>query len=935
MHRTTLLAVGLLASAVVVAPAGATFSGSGTISTASPSVTYTGGTYSTSNPTPPVGGVGGVVTLNPVCNDDICDRYVVTVANIPDNYTTTHPLDRLLFKAEWSDANADFDLWVYDSTGSSILTESAGGSNPEVASLVIKPGTTKYMMRVVPYTVLPTGNNFMGAAAIGSLPAPPDIYGVADHVAGTDVFSCNLHLSGFDENGASHASDKEPAVRFDGDGIAYVTSNGDGSGLWKVIDPCGAAFDFLGLADLNNGGGDTDVEVGTVKNANGYYNVYSSSLHSTDALVNINSSVSYDGGQTFLTTPVSNPTPVNDRNWNATYGKDIYYLSYRTLNTGNQQFVVRAQAVEGQPMVMSPPVPVYTDPFVIAEAGYQVGNMVADQRPVPLGTPPNTAGPNGQGNVYHGFITAGGLHVYVAVSRDFGTTWTDIKVFDAPDGFNYDHIFTWVAVDPAGNVYTCFSDDRNIYYSVSSDIRTSNTPHWSTPVRVDDGPSTKSSALPSMAAGSAGRLVFTWYGSPATSSQDSNAQWYVFFARCDNALDALAPGGVPVMEQVMVSDHIVHEGALCQSGTLGCSGNTRALLDDFEIDVNPVDGSAFITFTDDGPVGGTFITRQLKGKSSIAGKTVPDRSGTCNVVAEYCSGAPEPRGSHCLLPGYRVVDDAPNDAGGTFGSPQTDILKMFVAEPERTDLIEKITFTMRMASLRPDSLPLNVVWRAFFTVPTTPETTYFVSMTTCNPTQIPRFDFGFTNPTTGTQSGLGTADGGDVAPDGTIHITMSKSKIGNNTTAGDVHFHTDIGTNLRSIKGATYFLEGANCTGLLEAIDETGSGSYHVNGNCIATAVEPQLPGSSLSLALGGGNPFRGRTEVRYSLPREGRVRVGVYGVDGRRLCTLVDGERAAGPHAVAFDLATSAGRRLGAGVYLVRIEAGGEERVLRVIGLP
>src|SRR5262245_17571503 len=103
MHRTALLTVSLLASAVIVAPAGATFSGSGTISTASPSVTYTGGTYSTSNPTPPVGGVGGVVTLDPVCNDDICDRYQVTVANIPDNYTTTHPLDRLLFKAEWSD----------------------------------------------------------------------------------------------------------------------------------------------------------------------------------------------------------------------------------------------------------------------------------------------------------------------------------------------------------------------------------------------------------------------------------------------------------------------------------------------------------------------------------------------------------------------------------------------------------------------------------------------------------------------------------------------------------------------------------------------------------------------------------------------------------------------------------------------------------------
>ncbi len=357
MHRSAVLACGVLALAIFAMPAGATFSGSGTISPASPSVSYSGGTYAVSNPTPPVTGVGGVVSISPLCNDDICDRFLVTVADIPSDYATIHPLDRLIFQIEWPNSDSDFDLWIYDSTGSAVLTRSAGSADPEIATLAIKPGTTRYVMRAVPFTVSPTGDSFTGTVALGALPPPPDVFGPADYVAGSDVFSCNLHLSGLDENGASHASDKEPAVRFDGDGVAYVTSNGDGSGLWTVTDPCGSSFSFLGLADLSNGGGDTDVEVGTVKNANGFYNVYSSSLHSTDALVNINSSVSYDGGQTFLTTPVSDPTPVNDRNWNAAYGKDIYYLSYRTLNTGNQQFVVRAQAVDGQPLLLGPPVP--------------------------------------------------------------------------------------------------------------------------------------------------------------------------------------------------------------------------------------------------------------------------------------------------------------------------------------------------------------------------------------------------------------------------------------------------------------------------------------------------------------------------------------------------------------------------------------------------
>jgi len=923
----------LVLAALAASPAWATFSGSGTISPLLPTLTYNGGTYLASNPTPPVGSAGGT-SFTPVCTDQLCDRYLVTVANIPSNYAATHPTDRLNFKIQWANAGSDFDLWVYDSTGTTVLTKSASSADPEMTSLPIESGTTTYMVRVVPFTV--TGDTFTGTIGLGPLPGPPDVYGPSSHVASADVFSCNTHLTGLDSGGSSHDRDREPAVRFAGDGLAYVTSNGSGVGLWRVTDGCGKDFSFLGIADLPNGGGDCDVELGTVRNANGYYNIYTSSLHSTDLLLNINSTVSYDGGQTFLTTPISDATPLNDRNWSAAYGKDIVYLSYRSANTGNQQFVVRAQAVEGQPLVFGPSAPVYTDPTVITSPLPEVGNMVADARATPPGTPAMTAGPDGQGNVYHGFVIGGGLHVYVAVSRDFGVTWHDTKVFDAPAGSTYDHIFTWVAVDRAGNVYTCFSDDHNIYYSVSTNIRTSDTPTWSRPVRVSDGPDTKSSALPSVAAGSAGRLVFTWYGSPATSSQDPNAQWYVFHARCNNALDALAPAGVPQFEQSMVSDHIVHEGALCQGGTLGCSGNTRALLDDFEIDVDPLDGSSFITFTDDGPVGGTFITRELAGVSAIAGEEVVDRSGVCPVAAENCAGAPEPTGAPCDVPGRRVVSDGSGDMFGTFTAPEADILQILVAEPFRQDGVEKITFTMRVASLDPANLPLNRIWQTYFTVPTVPETTFFVAMQTCNPQAIPNFTFGFVNAgANNLNTGLGTADAGVVLANGEIRITMTKQKIGSSTSAGSVYWHADIGTRLRAIKGETFFLEGADCTGLLEPVDQTGSGSYTVQGNCPQFPVSvPPATGPGLSLRLLGGNPFRGRTLVGYTLPHPGPVRIVVYSVTGQRVATLVDGEQEAGPHSVPFDLDHTSGRSLGPGVYLVRIDTGGEDRSVRAIGL-
>src|SRR5205807_1465949 len=78
---------------------------------------------------------------------------------------------------------------------------------------------------------------------------------------------------------------------------------------------------------------------------------------------------------------------------------------------------------------------------------------------------------------------------------------------------------------------------------------------WSPPRRVTNGPATKTAIFPAMEAGSAGRLVFAWYGAQGRDADDSSNQWQVFTARCENALDPL-----PVFEQTVASDHIVHTG---------------------------------------------------------------------------------------------------------------------------------------------------------------------------------------------------------------------------------------------------------------------------------------------------------------------------------------------------------------------------------------
>jgi flagellar hook assembly protein FlgD len=53
-------------------------------------------------------------------------------------------------------------------------------------------------------------------------------------------------------------------------------------------------------------------------------------------------------------------------------------------------------------------------------------------------------------------------------------------------------------------------------------------------------------------------------------------------------------------------------------------------------------------------------------------------------------------------------------------------------------------------------------------------------------------------------------------------------------------------------------------------------------------------------------------------------VDLAVFDAAGRRVATVVAGERSGGTHEVAWDGTNDAGQRVGAGVYFCRLEAGG-----------
>jgi len=73
-------------------------------------------------------------------------------------------------------------------------------------------------------------------------------------------------------------------------------------------------------------------------------------------------------------------------------------------------------------------------------------------------------------------------------------------------------------------------------------------------------------------------------------------------------------------------------------------------------------------------------------------------------------------------------------------------------------------------------------------------------------------------------------------------------------------------------------------------------------------------------------NPFNPTTVIPYDLASTSRVRITVYDVTGRPVASLLDAQQNAGRHQVAFNAAG-----LPSGVYMVRLEAGGQVMVRKL----
>lgn len=188
-----------------------------------------------------------------------------------------------------------------------------------------------------------------------------------------------------------------------------------------------------------------------------------------------------------------------------------------------------------------------------------------------------------------------------------------------------------------------------------------------------------------------------------------------------------------------------------------------------------------------------------------------------------------------------------------------------------------------------------------------------------------------------TDPGLSVSSLGAVAPTlGKLYVGMSDGTI------HQLSYSTGISENSTLVKAGAPVsmgaLDSAQAAALPNRLNTAAGGRER--RYCIPWGgfvdVEPGPAAAVRGLSLESApNPFVGTTRLSYRLASAAAVRLTVHDARGRRVRTIEDGARAAGPHAADWDGKDEAGTRVPAGVYFARlaIEDGAEaERADRVL---
>jgi hypothetical protein len=636
-------------SAVAADPA------SGSVGAADPSVSWTGPDVSAETSGPEACEEQSGALFPPFCDDF--------------SLSVTDPGELTVFVTGTVPAN-DFDLYVYDNTGTLVGSSALPASLEATSIACATPAGSPYLVRSVYFTTVATplagDPGYSGEAAwappeAGACDAAPDtqaVFGGTLSFAPASIVSAHFLGSEPQTTLERTVPGAAPNAGIDPDRIFVDWPLSSRSAIGQLSRSIDGGDSFRLLLDLlcaprsrpncaTGGGGDTEEDV----------NLHTGSVYFSDQEVVVNEAfaASFDHGDSWINqTPLASQATATDRQWIAVADDELLvpkvaalvpveaFLTYHVPCEGQYIHGIERLGNQGQPL----PQPVS-----------QIVNVGQSGQPR-VDTNETSPGYHWIYQPYHTCIgineNAGSLTMGSAFAPDYASplAWKSNFVdTDTPD------IFSWSAIDAAGNAYLVWSTNGVMYISVAPMTDPGNDPgqggwpgsHWTPKVRVQL-PEIGTAVFPQVIAGPPGvpgTVAISYDGTTdhvgMPDSAPDGAIWHTYAAVVSypNGFDA-----APVVNTGRVSHRPIHRGNVCTGGT-GCTGSfDRSLLD--MIDVGFDDGGRLgVVFTDnysqrfhEGGPGAVdespfvHFAKQLSGPSML-GETLRVRapSGDCRADA--------------------------------------------------------------------------------------------------------------------------------------------------------------------------------------------------------------------------------------------------------------------------------------------------------------